>query len=460
MPAPRRIWRTLAALFLIAAATAAFMAAAWAQRAVPALTGRVIDQTGTLSAADVQALTQKLAAFEQAKGTQIVVLMVPTTQPEDISAYANRVGNTWKIGRKGVGDGPLIVVAKDDRAMRIEVAKALEGAVPDIAAGRITDRLMAPAFRAGDFAGGINVALDHLFARIQGEPLPEPRTVEDWLGDIGILLVLITLSSLILGPVALGVGLIVPSRWGFAQWGAVPALCAAVNATLHATGDSGVLGGLLMGLASGLIAWFFLHTNGDLFDAPLDKLPTALADTHAPLDWHRLVAVLALMLPLTGAAVWAARSDVGWWLTAAGGVFFGIYPGVVLAALLKYLPLALLPPERRTSRDLLLACVVMGIAVLPLALWALEGAAGTVWIVAGCVALALLSWRLACRAQFVRLHPESVQARRTLVASSRDPERYTSSSSSGSYRSDSSSSSSYSSGGGGDFGGGGASGKW
>lgn len=138
---------------------------------VPALSARVIDQTGTLSAAQRQALESKLAAFESARGSQLVILMVPTTAPEDDAAYAQRVADTWKIGRKGIGDGLLIVVAKNDRAMRIEVAKALEGAVPDIAAFRIIDNTMKPAFRAGDFAGGLNAAVDQLGKRIEAEKL-------------------------------------------------------------------------------------------------------------------------------------------------------------------------------------------------------------------------------------------------------------------------------------------------
>jgi len=152
---------------------------AWAQDVlpVPALTARVIDQTGTLDTAQRSALEAKLAAFEQASGPQIVVLMVPSTQPEDISSYAQRVADSWKIGRREVGDGLLIVVAKNDRRVRIEVAKALEGAVPDLAARQIIDRAITPAFRAGDFAGGLSTAVDALMARIKGEglPLPEAR---------------------------------------------------------------------------------------------------------------------------------------------------------------------------------------------------------------------------------------------------------------------------------------------
>ena len=146
---------------------------------VPALTSRVIDQTGTLDDAQRQALEAKLAAFEQQKGSQIVVLMVPTTQPEDIASYANRVANDWKIGRHAVGDGVLLIVAKDDRKMRIEVAKTLEGAVPDLAAAQIIDDAMKPRLRDDDFAGGLNAAADQLIARISGEALPAVERRDD-----------------------------------------------------------------------------------------------------------------------------------------------------------------------------------------------------------------------------------------------------------------------------------------
>ena len=141
---------------------------------VPPLSGRVIDQTGTLTAAQSEALTNKLAAFEAASGPQIVVLMVPTTQPEDIAAYAQRIGDAWKIGRRDIGDGLLIVVAKTDRRVNFQTAKALEGAVPDLAARQIIDNAIRPAFRANDYAGGINAAVDQLMARIKGEGLPAP----------------------------------------------------------------------------------------------------------------------------------------------------------------------------------------------------------------------------------------------------------------------------------------------
>ncbi|MDM0038812.1 TPM domain-containing protein [Variovorax sp. J22G21] len=163
-------WVLAACFFFVLAPAGAF---AQGVLPVPALTARVIDQTGTLDATQLQVLEAKLAGFEQKKGSQIVVLMVPTTAPEDIASYAHRVAATWKIGRKEVGDGVLVIVAKDDRKMRIEVAKALEGAVPDLAAARIIDNEMKPRFRNNDFAGGLSAATDQLIARINGEALPE-----------------------------------------------------------------------------------------------------------------------------------------------------------------------------------------------------------------------------------------------------------------------------------------------
>ena len=151
---------------------------------VPELTARVIDQTGTLDAIQRKGLEDKLAAFEQKKGSQMVFLLVPTTQPEDIASYANRVANAWKIGRKEVGDGILLVVAKDDRRIRIEVAKTLEGAVPDLAARRIIEEV-TPRFRQGDYAGGLQLAADQLIARVTGEVLPAPQQREQRQGGEG-----------------------------------------------------------------------------------------------------------------------------------------------------------------------------------------------------------------------------------------------------------------------------------
>ena len=145
-----------------------------AVQTVPTLTGPVMDLSNTLTPAQTQALGEQLQALERDTGAQLVVLMVSSTAPEDIFAYSNRVANTWKLGRAGVGDGLLIVVAKDDRRMRIEVAKTLEGAVTDIQAGRIIDERLVPAFGRGDYAAGLTQAVQALSALVRGEALPPP----------------------------------------------------------------------------------------------------------------------------------------------------------------------------------------------------------------------------------------------------------------------------------------------
>jgi uncharacterized protein len=166
-----RAWRGCLALLL---AMLAWSAQAQDLQPVPPLKARVTDTTGTLAAAQRQALEDKLAAFEAQAGPQIVVLLVGSTLPEDIAAYAYRVADQWKVGRREVGDGVLLLVAVQDHHVRIEVARALEGAIPDLAARQIIDRAIKPAFKAGDYAGGLNQAVDQLIARIRGENLPAP----------------------------------------------------------------------------------------------------------------------------------------------------------------------------------------------------------------------------------------------------------------------------------------------
>ena len=149
-------------------------AAAQDLKPLPALMAHVIDTTGTLDAGQLQALEAKLKAFEQSRGAQIVVLMVPSTLPEDITDYAQRAGDAWKIGRKDIGDGLLLVVAKDDRKVRMATTKTLEGALPDLATKQIIDNTITPRFKQGDFAGGLDAAADQIMARISGENLPLP----------------------------------------------------------------------------------------------------------------------------------------------------------------------------------------------------------------------------------------------------------------------------------------------
>lgn len=142
--------------------------------ALPALTERVTDLTGTLSAEDRAGLTASLAALEKDKGAQIAIVLLPTTQPESIEQFGIRLAEAWKIGRKGVDDGVIVIVAKDDRRMRIEVGYGLEGAIPDAIAKRIVAEQMAPRFREGDFAGGLRATVATLDKVIRGEPLPAP----------------------------------------------------------------------------------------------------------------------------------------------------------------------------------------------------------------------------------------------------------------------------------------------
>ena len=173
---PLAQWMRAQAAIILIALVSCFSLAAQAQdlQAIPPLSARIIDTSGTLDAVQTQALEAKLAAFEKARGAQIVILMVPTTLPEDITDYAQRVGDAWKIGRKDIGDGLLLVVAKNDRKVRIATTKTLEGAIPDLAARQIIANAITPRFKQGDFAGGLNAAADQIMARITGENLPTP----------------------------------------------------------------------------------------------------------------------------------------------------------------------------------------------------------------------------------------------------------------------------------------------
>ena len=244
----RRAWLAIfaAALWWVAA-----LAHAQDVLPVPPLAGRVIDQTGTLSAVQQQAMSDKLTAIETQRGSQVVVLLVPTTAPEDIGSYAQRVADAWKIGRLAVGDGLLIVVAKNDRKVRIEVAKALEGAVPDLAARRIIAEQISPAFKAGDYAGGLNAAIDQLDKRIGGEALPEPlpsqganRGSQGF--DLGDLTIFLFVAVPIVGAVLSG---ILGRKLGsFATAGVAGGVGWWITASLFAAGGAAFLALLLTGV--------------------------------------------------------------------------------------------------------------------------------------------------------------------------------------------------------------------
>ncbi len=151
---------------------------AWASDgpvAIPPLTQRVTDLTGTLEAGQRAVLEERLSAFEQKKGAQIAVLLAPTFQPESIEQFGIRLAEAWKIGRHGVDDGVILLVAKDDRQLRIEVGYGLEGALNDVTAKRIISEIITPRFREGDYFGGIEAGVTAIQAVIDGEPLPPPR---------------------------------------------------------------------------------------------------------------------------------------------------------------------------------------------------------------------------------------------------------------------------------------------
>jgi uncharacterized protein len=165
--------------------------AAFADVAVPSLVGRVVDQTGTLSSDEMASLNQTLRNFEARKGSQVAVLIVPTTAPETIEQYSLRVAEAWKIGRKKIDDGAVLVVAKDDRKLRIEVGYGLEGALTDVTSKRIIDEIITPRFRSGDFAGGISAGVDRIIRVADGESLPAPaprqQQSSDFLSHVDLL---------------------------------------------------------------------------------------------------------------------------------------------------------------------------------------------------------------------------------------------------------------------------------
>jgi len=191
------LWQAI----IVFALLLAFVAPVSADVAVPELTGRVVDQTGTLSSSDVAALSQKLRDFENRKGSQIAVLIVPTTQPETIEQFSIRVAEAWKIGRKKIDDGAILVVAKNDRHLRIEVGYGLEGALTDVTSRRIIDEIITPKFRSGDFAGGISDGVERMVRVIDGEPLPVPSPTVNFgsLDDLAPLFIVTLFVSLGVG---------------------------------------------------------------------------------------------------------------------------------------------------------------------------------------------------------------------------------------------------------------------
>lgn len=286
-------WRALAALLLIVGSTCSTYAQSLPElRAVPPATSPLIDETSTLDASQHQALKAQLAAIEQQHGAQVVVLMVPNTAPEDIASFSNRVANTWKMGRREVGDGVLIVIAKDDRRMRIEVAKALEGAIPDIAAARIIDEAIKPRFREGDFAGGIQAAIEQLGALIAGEELPPPESTHSNHDDLDWtdLAVFLFFGVVLAGPVArsmLGQGLGSMLMGAGVGW-------------LSFLATSSMLLSIAAGLAALIYTWIFAGRS--------DPLVSGSSGNAGSYDWG---------------SSGGSSSDGGGWSSGGGGDFGG-----------------------------------------------------------------------------------------------------------------------------------------
>lgn len=228
----QRMWRSTGFALLIAIAGLAV-----GQVPVPALRAPVTDLTQTLSPQQIATLDRTLREFEARKGGQIAVLLVPTTQPETIEQYSIRVAEAWKIGRGEVDDGVLLLVAKDDRAVRIEVGYGLEGALPDVIANRITDQVIVPRFRDGDFFGGISEGITRIIAVIEGEPLPEPeqraRPSMDGIGSaLPLLLMMVFVGSSILRRIfgSFGGASIMAGVAGFLVWVLTSVLAISIGA--------------------------------------------------------------------------------------------------------------------------------------------------------------------------------------------------------------------------------------
>jgi uncharacterized protein len=168
-----------ALLGLLLAAGAVLAPAQEALRAVPELKTRVTDLADVIPADREAALEATLAEFERRKGSQIAVLLVPSTAPEEIEQYSIRVVDAWKLGRKAVDDGALLIIATDDRRLRIEVGRGLEGVLTDLTSNRIITEIIRPRFRDGDYAGGVEAGVDRIIRLVDGEPLPEPEAGAD-----------------------------------------------------------------------------------------------------------------------------------------------------------------------------------------------------------------------------------------------------------------------------------------
>ncbi len=261
--------------FAAAMLAVAALAAAQSLQPVPALKARVTDLTGTLTAGQQGELEARLQAFEARKGAQVAVLVVPTTRPEAIEQYSIRVVEAWKLGREKPDDGALLLVAMQDRELRIEVGRGLEGALTDLTANRIIDETITPRFREGDFAGGISEGVVRMIQVIDGEPLPEPQQHWD-------------------APRALG--------------GMLPVLfmIVFVGSTILRAMFGRALGSLATGGIAGGLAWFITQALGLAVGVGLVGL------------------VLSIALGFGGGGRWSSGPRHGGWTTGGwGGGGFG-----------------------------------------------------------------------------------------------------------------------------------------
>ena len=232
----------LRALIVAVALCLTNLAGAQALQPVPVLSARVVDQTATLSADQRQRLASKLAAFEAGKGAQIAVLIVASVAPETIEQYALRVVESWRLGRKSVDDGALLLVAKQDRKLRIEVGYGLEGALNDATAKRIISETIAPRFKDGDFYGGINAGVEAMIKVVSGEPLPPPAARPS---DAGVDLETLVFVGFILVFVVGGILRAMLGRL----------LAAGVIGTVAGVVASLLVSSLLLGVLAGLVAF-------------------------------------------------------------------------------------------------------------------------------------------------------------------------------------------------------------
>ncbi|TAM06757.1 MAG: YgcG family protein [Paraburkholderia sp.] len=243
--------------------------------AVPSLTSRVIDETRTLTNEQRATLEQTLKEFEAKKGAQISVLIVSTTQPETIEQYSIRVVEQWKLGRKNVDDGVLLIVAKNDRTLRIEVGYGLEGALTDATSNRIIDETIVPRFRQGDFYGGISSGIDSIMHVVNGEPLPAPPERQRSSGGSRGLLPVLFMLTVIAGGILRAVfgrlpgAIVTGGLIGLLAWLLSGAVLVAVAAgaiastfTLLGSGMGAYVGGRFIGGGSGR---FGGGSNRDIF---------------------------------------------------------------------------------------------------------------------------------------------------------------------------------------------------